>query len=428
MESSNFKKIPLCFSHVNEDYLVVPKLKQFCNEKGIKKDDGLNLIEKYELIKSLEKYYNKDEKTKSEVAVFLDECLKEGIKRIIVGEIEGCRELKKVKNLDEFLIDSFSVYNKTNTNVILAHNDENINLCGFNFEKDKESNLKKIELKFTVLLREQKSRKSNFNTIIYPIFVTIDVENGYIIGRAKSKSGLYRKVFLGENENYIDEFGNDLTVGKSTDCIKLVEETFNLITSKINFIKILKGFDTVDNFKRRIHKLIDQCTKTPEEIEKKLENEEKIINLFVKDFFSRHNIDFFENSNFEIASDDIRIFMEKYLSINEINKDIFTKDRYGYPIKIGATDSELSSVEEVSSDETPLQCTSIFFDNKKILNREQRCDYVKFIFNRSKFKYFTNEKFIVNIEIKRGFLHLDFKQYTLEEDIENVLSRIIRNN
>ena len=227
---------------------------------------------------------------------------------------------------------------------------------------------------------------------------------------------------------HIDENGNDLTVGDSTDCEKLRIECFNIITSKILFLQIMCGANTMDSFKRKVHRMIDECTKTPKEISDKINSEEINIEKFVKNFFEEHGISFVERDNFKNATEDIKIFMEKYLSISQSNKNIFTENRYAYPIRIGATDSELSSVDEVSSDQTPLQCTSIFFDNKKILNKERKCDHVKFIFVRNKIKYFTMETFPVNIEVKRGYLYLEFKQYTLEEDIENVLSRIIRNS
>ncbi|EOU1842360.1 hypothetical protein IZT14_002694 [Clostridium perfringens] len=426
MENLAYKKLPSCFMDTNEKYLIVSKLKQFCYEKGIaKNEEGIRAIDKGDFLNSLETYYNKNEETRKEVADFIDSCLKEGIKRVMICELSGYNELKDIKNIEEYLMDIFSLSN--NNNIILHEHKEDINLCGFDLIKNGEF-IKKIDFKFSVLLKERKSRNSPFNTIVYPIFVTLDVEKGYFIGRAKSKSGLFRRIHIMDGVYHIDENGNDLTVGDSTDCEKLMIECFNIITSKILFLQIMCGANTMDSFKRKVHRMIDECTKTPKEISDKINSEEINIEEFVKNFFEEHGISFVERDNFKNATEDIKIFMEKYLSISQSNKNIFTENRYAYPIRIGATDSELSSVDEVSSDQTPLQCTSIFFDNKKILNKERKCDHVKFIFVRNKIKYFTMETFPVNIEVKRGYLYLEFKQYTLEEDIENVLSRIIRNS
>ena len=48
-----------------------------------------------------------------------------------------------------------------------------------------------------------------------------------------------------------------------------------------------------------------------------------------------------------------------------------------------------------------------------------------FIFKREPRKYFTNNKFEVIFEVKRGLLHIKFRKYTLQEDVQNVLSRIM---
>ncbi|HAT4354504.1 hypothetical protein [Clostridium perfringens] len=426
MENLAYKKLPSCFMDTNEKYLIVSKLKQFCYEKGIaKNEEGIRAIGKGDFLNSLETYYNKNEETRKEVADFIDSCLKEGIKRVMICELSGYNELKDIKNIEEYLMNIFSL--SINNNIILYEHKEEVNLCGFDLIKNGDS-IKKIDFKFSVLLKERKTRTSPFNTIVYPIWVTLDVEGGYLIGRAKSKSGLFRRIRIEDGVHRIDKDGNDLSVGDSTDCDKLMLECFNIIVSKILFLKIMCGANTMDSFKRKVHRIVDECTKTPIEISEKINNEESNIEDFVKKFFNKYNISFVERNNFSNATEDIKIFMEKYLSVSEKNENIFTENRYAYPIRIGATDSELSSVDEVSSDQKPLQCTSIFFDNKKILNKEKKCDHVRFIFIREKTKYFTMKKFPVNIEVKRGYLYLEFKQYTLEEDIENVLSRIIRNS
>ena len=99
-------------------------------------------------------------------------------------------------------------------------------------------------------------------------------------------------------------------------------------------------------FKFSIHLMVDECTKTPQEISDRLKVNEELKNAFVKQFFDAENISYLTDENYNNAVKDIGVFMEKYLSINYPNKDIFTKDRYGYPVQMSATDSDFSSVDE----------------------------------------------------------------------------------
>ena len=183
-----------------------------------------------------------------------------------------------------------------------------------------------------------------------------------------------------------------------------------------------------------VHRIHVRCEKrrrfpkTPAEIQEKLDEEECHRIKFVKSFLERQKIDLLRGENYKNALEDLAVLMEKYISINYEDKNIFTRDRYAYPIQISATDDDSSSVEETSLDDKPLQCTPIFFDNKKVIQKQKKCDDVVMVFKREVRTYFTNSTFQAIIEVKRGAMHIDLRKYVLEEDIENVLSRIIRCN
>ena len=174
--------------------------------------------------------------------------------------------------------------------------------------------------------------------------------------------------------------------------------------------------------------MVDECTKTPPEIQEKLNDEEVYRIKFIKSFLDRQGISLLNGENYKNALEDLNVLMEKYISINYEDNSIFTRDRYAYPIQISATDEDSSSVEETSLEDKPLQCTPIFFDNKKVIQKQKKCDDLIMVFKREIKTYFTNKTFKAIIEIKRGQMHIDLRKYVLEEDIENVLSRVIRCN
>ncbi len=403
------KDIPFCFKDKNEDYLVIESLQTFC------KDNNLHTVgDKMKLIENIVEYANLSEENEEIVLEWIDTVLKEGIKKIIISKILYSTEIvnKTIEEWKEMINDKFSIYDSKH--IITGIHTNDIKLQTYKLE---ESNgfVEKISLIFTILLKEEKN-KGVTQTIIYPIFIDIDIKNKYIIGRAKSKSSISKfKMYKNGEEEII----------KSTTCDKLTLEVFEILKSKFDIEEESK--ERRDHiFKGRIHSIVDECTRTPKEIMDKIETESDNINAFVKNFFSRHDINPFSDENYNNAIDDIKVFIEKYLSINYEDQSIFTQDRYAYPTKIAATDSDFSSIDESSSDNKPLQCTSIFFDNKKLIQREKKCDNVVFIFKREQKLYFTNKTFSVILEVKKGRMHIDFRKYTLEEDINNVLSRIIR--
>ena len=95
--------------------------------------------------------------------------------------------------------------------------------------------------------------------------------------------------------------------------------------------------------------------------------------------------------------------VEKYFSISYPNKQIFIKDREAYPLKLNAT---------------------IFFDNKKMLQKSRACDGVTFMFARLNTMY-CSRQFKVKIVVNKDYCMLKFTEYTMEEDIIHVLFSLI---
>ena len=83
---------------------------------------------------------------------------------------------------------------------------------------------------------------------------------------------------------------------------------------------------------------------------------------------------------------DVLNLVEKYLSISYPDKSIFIDGRDAYPLKIIATDEEESHLEQASGLERPLQSKAIFFDNKKMMQKNRKCDGVIFSFEKKEKK------------------------------------------
>ena len=121
-------------------------------------------------------------------------------------------------------------------------------------------------------------------------------------------------------------------------------------------IKLLHAVETnateSDNYiKSRIFELIDKYTHTPKVIQDLIDSHQENIHSlcgFIKEACAANG------SQEKDIIGDLNNLMEKYMSINWKNSDIFTKDRVAYPIKISATDEDLSKIEQTSALSEPL--------------------------------------------------------------------------
>lgn len=404
-------KIPFCFKDKSEDYLTKPVLQKFCNENNLPTSE-----DKIELIKYIEEFANKNTENEKMVLEWLEVVLKEGVKHILARKCYIPKEYvnttfeeweKLIDNKFEEMSNSYLIYSK------------HINKIQYlSFVMEENANIvETISFTCSILLAEKKLKNSEFQYIIYPIFVDIDVKNGYIIGRAKSKSNIYEYT-IGEN-------GKKCNNEEKANTFKLIRRAVESIASILD-IQLESKDKAKDRWGQKFYKIIEECTKTPKEISDIIVREEKYIDSFINNFFDRNEINPILGDNYKKAKEDLEIFIEKYLATNIGNEDIFKEDRYGYPVRIAATDTDLTSVEQSSFNKRPLQATSVFYDNKKILVRRKQCDRITLLYKRDKQKYMSNDEFLMTGEIKKGYCVIQSLTYLLEEDIQDVLSRIIR--
>ncbi len=384
--------IPECWANETENYITNPVLMDFCTKNKIKAQ-----YTRMDLLKAINEYAKENSENKSKVEEWLEIVLKQGMKNILFRKIEfdvepnnkivqqtfkNCRNRKLYSNITE---------------------GNNLNIQSISY------NNRKIEFVFTILLYEVK--KEVKSRIIYPIFVDIDLDKKLILGRAKSKTNIFKISSTDENE-----------IGYNTSTDNLIIETIELIEESLGAKKIDKE-EYIESVKKSIYNILEKYTFTPEIIENKIKSMDAYINSFINNTLDMLEIN--DLINFEKAKEDIKIFIEKYISINTANKDIFINDREAYPYKLIATDSEMTKVEETTTSYEPLQCKEKFFDNKKSIKYEGTCDGIFLMCARKQKGNFSSNTYRAKISTKRKFCSVRFEAYVMEEDINNVLSNII---
>ena len=393
-----------CWANETENYITNPVMIEFCRDNNIRSQ-----IIRRDLLKAINDFSVSSEENKNKVADWLEIIMKQGIKNVLFKEINIPSEIimKLKKNASNILLEKFPecVNRKLYSHITRG---TKINLQSINMEK-RENNIKKIGFTFTIYLYELKNEVRN--KIIYPIFVDIDLDSNIIIGRAKSKSNIFRVNSKDENE-----------IGNKTTTDQLIRECIVFVEEKIGAKEINKEKYIYD-VKKSIYKILEKYTFTPEIIKEKIDSLDDYIDKFINNTLEKLEVN--KALNFDKAKEDIKIFVEKYISINVEDKDIFINDREAYPYKLVATDSEFTKVEETTTSFEPLQCKEKFFDNKKSIKYEGACDGIFLIYARKDRGYFSNNTYKVKISTKKDFCCVRFESYVTEEDINNVLSSII---
>lgn len=397
--------IPKCWSNENENYITVPVMREFCKQNQIK-----GKMYRNEILKEIENFDEKSEENHHIVEQWIETVLKEGMKHIYIKMIHSnnmLQELLNTKNCIDKLQEEFP----ENKNASLYHYRTQEDAPTLQHYKIKEKNqvTEKITFVYIVPLYEEKCM-DRIERIMYPVFVDINLKNRILVGRAKSKANLY---FVNELDKKIK--------GKATSTEKVI---IQIIEKIIKHLKLELESDKMyeEKIKENIYTILEKYTFTPQVIQEKIEKLEDFTNDFKEQLIKELEIP--KVSNQDKIKEDLKILIEKYISINIENKRIFTQDREAYPYKLISTDSEFTRVEETSREEEPLQCKEKFFDNKKSVQSEKACDGICLVYTRKNNEFFSGQ-YKVKIQVKRHYCCIQFSSYVQEEDIQNVLSNII---
>ena len=340
--------------------------------------------------------------------------MKEGSKEICYRKIHGIGEWHRDPVLVEAKIKE--IYpNCPMRNILSYRNTGERTLIEYKIITNEEDEVSKIEFTFSKLFLYGEAGKMG-DVTIFPVFVEVYLDEGFVISRGKAKSTLYQ---YDENNHML--FG-DYKV-----------DTMDYAMSAVNKIIDMFEFEAETNPKRlknensqMLYRIYEKYSFTPADVVEKVESQDDVVHGFVDQIFSNLQLDVRNKGK---ALLDAKIFVEKFISINGNNEDIFKEDRPAYLIKVSADDEiELTKIDTTSDKKVPLQCTEAFFDSKKSVVKSKKCKRLNLIFKRTDETYFSkNNPLVVQLGTHKNYGYVKTMQYAEEADIQNVLQAIFDN-
>ena len=392
-----------------DDYLQNPIMRRFL------KSHNIELVEnRADYIKAIEEFAAKSDENKKETRDWLLKVAKEGSKEICYRKILGIGESHRDPALVEARIKE--VYPDCPMKNILTYKNtgERI-MIEYHIITNDDDEVIKIDFTFSKLFLYGESGKMG-DVTVFPIFIEVYLDAGFVVSRGKAKSTLYK---YDENNHFL--VGDDKV------------DTMSYAVSAIDEIISVFGFEAETDKKivnnensQMLYKIYEQYSFTPADVVEKVESQNDLVNGFVNQMFSNLNLDVRNKGK---AMLDAKIFVEKFISINGNNEDIFKEDRPAYLIKVTADDeTELTKIDTTSDKKVPLQCTEAFFDSKKSVVKSKKCKRLNLIFKRTDETYFSkNNPLVVQLGTHKNHGYVKTMQYAEEADIQNVLQAIFDN-
>ncbi|MBR2936905.1 MAG: hypothetical protein IKB80_00195 [Oscillospiraceae bacterium] len=392
-----------------DDYLQNPVMRRFL------KNHKIDLVEnRADYINAIEAYASQNEGCKEETDNWLLKVAKEGSKEICFRKIYNIENWCRDPSLVEAKIRE--VYPECpNQNILTYRNTGDRTMIGYHILTNEKDEVNKLEFTFSSLFYYGEVGELGDATI-FPVFVEVYLDKGFIVSRAKAKSTLFK---FDPNNAYLDSKYKIDTSDYAVSAIDEIAAHFSLET--ITNTKIVKHENS-----QMLYNLYQKYSFTPEDVVEKVASQNQLVNAFVDGIFSSLSLDI---RNKERALLDAKILVEKFISINGNNEDIFKQDRPAYLIKVTADDEiELTKIDTTSAKTVPLQCTEAFFDSKKSVIKSQKCKRLNLIFKRADETYFgKNNPLVVQLGTHKDHGYLKTMQYAEEADIQNVLQAVFEN-
>ncbi len=396
-------KIPVYLDRDN--YLQNPIMRRFLKEKR------LEFVEnRADYIKALEEYSDVNTVQENEIKEWLLKIVKEGSKEFCYRKIGGINEKHRDPTLVEAIIKS-KYPNCPMQNILEYRNTKDRTLIEYKIHVNVNGEVEKVDFTFSKLMLYGEVGKLGDETV-FPIFVELYLNAGMIVSRAKAKSTIYE--YDEKNKMLFSEYR---------------VQTMDYAVSIIDEIIDAFGFETEINPKmvkkqnsEMLYKLYQAYSFTPEDVDKKVEQMVRINQLYVDKIFEELTLD---PRNKERALLDLKILVEKYISINGDNENLFKNDRNAYLIKVSADDEiELTKIDTTSDKTVPLQCTEAFFDSKKSVVKSKKCNKLNLIFKRDNDMYLKSNPLVVQFGTNKNYGYFKTIQYAEEADIQHVLQAI----
>ena len=390
---------------IRDEYLQLPIVLRFLHDHSLPLSSNLK-----EAVEEIQCYANISQENKDVVISWLSKIVREGSKEFCFKRIlEYDEVLLSPKKTAELLKKAYSVC--LNKSLLEYTNTGERRLV--NFRIIGEDRVKKIELTFSQLFLCAMGKEKQSGTRIYPVFIDVDLEMGYIISRQRAKSTLFE--YSESNPELMSEFRIN-TKKHAANVIKEVAEVLELSIADAESMR----YETYS----MIFKLYNDLTFTPKCIKDVVEEQKHSATKFVNSFFENLSLTPINKGK---AIRDILIIIEKYLSIDRNSEELFINDRPAYVTKISSdNDEDFTRIETMSMKETPLQTTEAFFDSKKSIENAKQCKKIKMVFKRRNQKYFgSSNQLVVEVGFGDKCSYIKTFAYAEEEDIQNVLQTVL---
>lgn len=391
-----------------DDYLQNPIMRRFLKEHKIEFVEN-----RADYINAIEEYASQSDDNRREVRDWLLKIVKEGSKEICYRKIHGIGEWHRDPALVEAKIKE--VYpDCPMKNILTYKNTGERVMIEYHILTNEDDEVTRIDFTFSKLFLYGETGKLG-DVTIFPVFIEVYLNEGFVISRGKAKSTLYR---YDEKNHYL--IGDDKrdTMDYAVAAIDTIIDMFGFETEKSN--KIVKNENS-----QMLYRIYEKYSFTPADVVDKVELQEDIIKGFVDQMFANLSLDV---RNKPKAILDAEIFVEKFISINGDNESIFKEDRPAYLIKVSADDEiELTKIDTTSNKKVPLQCTEAFFDSKKSVVKSKKCKRLNLIFRRNDETYLRGNPLVVQFGTHKNHGYVKTMQYAEEADIQNVLQAIFDN-
>lgn len=400
-------KIPNVYRDSNENYITIPVIRKFVKKYNISQISK----SREELLNEVEGFANTNDENIEIVLNWLDEILQEGIREIHLFSLKPKSTVKKLLSSIESIQNYIATFIDKSVSRHFCGNEYDDHFKLINFNILKYNNDVKITFMFCKKLISYDAKQHLKKIIEYPVVAEYYINSEWLIIKAKPKSNLYK---------YEKEF--NIENAESTKYEKQIDEVYEILKHILDYEHGDK-VKTMNVLKNKIFELVEKFTDTPQPIKQKLDESMLYIEKMAEQVQCIADV---PKSKYQDIKIDITNIIEKYISIFWKNKLDFTQDRDAYPIKLCATDDEESKVEQEAAASEPLQMKAIFFDNKKMLYNNNKCDGVVFCWKRIDDKYYSDTEFKVSFIVSsKGKCIIKFPIYTEMEDMNRVLFSII---
>lgn len=391
-----------------DNYLQNPIIRRFLKEHKIELVNN-----RADYINAIEEYAGQNDETKREVRDWILKIVKEGSKELCYRKVHGIEEWHRDPALVEAKIKE--VYpDCPMKNILTYKNTSERTMIEYHIITNENDEVTRIDFTFSKLFLYGETGKEG-DVTIFPVFVEVYLDEGFVVSRGKAKSTLYsyneKNHFL-LRENRVDTMSYAVSV--IDKIIKMFE--FEAETNA----KVIKNENS-----QMLYRIYEKYSFTPADVEDKVKSQKDVIKGFVDQIFSNLHLDV---RNKEKAILDADIFVEKFISINGDNEEIFKEDRPAYLIKVSADDDiELTRIDTASDKKVPLQCTEAFFDSKKSVVKSKMCKRLNLIFKRDDETYLRGNPLVIQLGTHKNYGYVKTMQYAEEADIQNVLQAVFDN-